>query len=214
VTADLTGCARCGQPHLREGKPTCAGHSKRERRRAEAAGEPRDVPCPNWPMKGQRVCRSHGGSAAQNRAAGERRHREEQARAAVVTYGLPREVEPAQALLEEVHRTAGHVTWLGDLVAELERGELAQWSEAAGRRPSIWVELYQTERAHLARVAKSAIDAGIAERQVHLAEQQGELLAVVIRRILDDLALSPEQAARLPDVVPRHLRALTAGGPA
>jgi hypothetical protein len=165
-------------------------------------------------MKGQRVCRSHGGSAAQNRAAGERRHREEQARAAVVTYGLPREVEPAQALLEEVHRTAGHVTWLGDLVAELERGELAQWSEAAGRRPSIWVELYQTERAHLARVAKSAIDAGIAERQVHLAEQQGELLAVVIRRILDDLALSPEQAARLPDVVPRHLRALTAGGPA
>jgi hypothetical protein len=35
------------------------------------------------------------------------------------TYGSPVDVEPHVALLEEVRRTAGHVAWLGAVVAEL-----------------------------------------------------------------------------------------------
>ena len=137
------------------------------------------------------------------------------ARQAVVTYGLPREVDPAQALLEEVHRTAGHVAWLGALVAALEQDDLKQRDvvSKAGmtlvwEKPAVWLELYAQERAHLARVAKSAIDAGIAERQVRLAESQGALVAEVITLILEDLGLSSEQRARVPEVVPRRLRAI------
>jgi hypothetical protein len=130
---------------------------------------------------------------------------------AVATYGLPREVEPAQALLEEVHRTAGHVAWLAQVINAGTPGDLSQWSEA-GRKPSVFVDLYQGERAHLARVAKSALDAGIAERQVRMAEAQGELLAGVIRRVLDALDLTPEQAARVPQIVPAELRAILGGG--
>ncbi|RMI47594.1 hypothetical protein EBO15_01450 [Actinomadura harenae] len=74
----------------------------------------------------------------------------------------------------------------------------------------MWMELYQSERVHLARVAKAALDAGVAERQVRLAEQQGELLAGAINRILDGLNLSSEQWARVADVVPRELRAVSA----
>jgi len=135
----------------------------------------------------------------------------ERAREAVATFGLPREVAPDVALLEEVHRTAGHVGWLGALVAGLESSELAQWSET-GRAPSVWVRIYQEERQHLVRVAKAAIDAGIAERQVRLAEQQGTMLAQVIDVVLDGLGLDERQRGLVPEVVPAALRAIGGAG--
>ena len=57
-------------------------------------------------------------------------------------------------------------------------------------------------------VAKEAINCGIEERRVRLAEQQGAMLAGAIKAILGDLDLSPEQAAKVSVVVPRHLRAV------
>lgn len=73
------------------------------------------------------------------------------------------------------------------------------------------VELEAAERDRCARFAKLALDAGIAERQVRLAEQQGALVADAIDRILAALGLSEEQRALVPVVVPRELRAVTAG---
>jgi hypothetical protein len=52
---------------------------------------------------------------------------------------------------------------------------------------NLWVKLYQEERDRLVRVAKAAIDAGVEERQVRLAEGQAQQLAQVIRAILTDL---------------------------
>jgi hypothetical protein len=146
------------------------------------------------------------------------------ARKAVNTYGLPREVDPAVALLEEVHRSAGHVEWLKAKVAELDEADLVwgvveEVDKGAGEftgtditsaaKPNVWLELYQQERKHLTAVCKTALAAGIAERQVRLAEQQGALIVGVIQRILDDLALTAEQKARVPEVVPRHLRSVS-----
>jgi hypothetical protein len=146
------------------------------------------------------------------------------ARQAVATYGLPREVGPAEALLEEVHRTAGHVAWLQQKVREIEEGDLVwgiveEVDKGAGEftgtdttsaaKPNVWLELYHRERKHLTDVCKAALAAGIAERQVRLAEQQGALLVGVIQRILDDLALTAEQRELVPTVVPRHLRSVS-----
>lgn len=142
------------------------------------------------------------------------------AKAAVHTYGLPREVAPDVALLEEVHRTAGHVAWLHDRVREFEdQNDLVwgktkrktggeDWGETEEAAPNIWLKLYQQERTHLVRVCSEAIRAGIEERRVKLAESQGALLVQVIRAILGDLDLTAEQQAKVSDVVPRHLRAV------
>jgi hypothetical protein len=132
---------------------------------------------------------------------------------------------PVEALLEEVRWTAGHVAWLRAQVQELER-EAVTWgitkreNHGATESPgidtteaaavNIWVDLYQRERRHLVDVCKTAIAANIDERRVRLVERQGELLASVIRAVLNDLGLTPEQAARVPEVVPRQLRAVTA----
>lgn len=166
-------------------------------------------------VRGTDKCRMHLGTRAADAIA------EDAARRAVVTYGLPRDISPTDALLEEVRYTAGHVAWLRERVAELEQADLV-WgmteqaektaTEFSGvdttyaAKPNVWLELYYRERKHLVDVTKAAIAAGIEERRVKLAEAQGSLLNGVIRRILDRLSLSPEQSALLPLVVPEELR--------
>lgn len=146
---------------------------------------------------------------------------EEEAKRAVVTYGLPRDISPSDALLEEVRITAGHVAWLRGRVAELAPDALTwgtretvdkQATEFPGTDTTeaaavnMWLELYYRERKHLVDVCKAAISVGIEERMVRLAEAQGALLNDVIRRILARLSLSAAQSALLPVVVPEELR--------
>lgn len=166
---------------------------------------------------GHGPCRLHGGATSAHRTAASKAIAAE----AVKTYGLPREVDPRDALLEEVHRTAGAVDWLRGQVEALDP-DAVTWGVTEEKTSTgkdgdslthsaavnVWVQLYQQERKHLVDVSKAAISAGIEERRVKLAEQQGALLAGVIRGILGDLDLTPAQAARVSEVVPRHLRAM------
>lgn len=190
-------------------------------RRCKAKSSRTGDQCKKRPMRGQTVCGSHGGRSPIAKAAAERRLKEQEARAAVTMFGLPREVDARDALLEEVYRTAGAVDWLTEKVRELAP-DAAVWgvtertektatefegidtTEAAA--VNIWIELWQKERKHLVDVSKAAIAAGIEERRVKLAEQQGALLASVIKQILGDLDLTPAQADRAPQIVAGHLR--------
>jgi len=146
---------------------------------------------------------------------------EAELRKAVETYGLPRDISPTDALLEEVRYSAGHVAWLRTKVAELEAADLV-WgvTEEAERNATefagtdvtraatvnMWLELYHRERKHLLDLVKTAISVGIEERRVRLAEAQGSLMNEVIRRILARLSLTADQSALLPVVVPEELR--------
>lgn len=199
-----------GQAH--GAAPKCGGKNRKGAPCGNSAGYKTDHP-------GSGNCHFHGGSSPNGR-----KHAVEQAaRQAVITFGLPRDISAVDALMEEVRYTAGHVAWLREQVQALEAGQLVwgmteQVDKSAtefagtdttyGAKASIWLELYYRERKHLVDVTKAAITAGIEERKVRLAEQQGALVAQVIRSILADLELSPGQQARVPEVVPRHLRAL------
>lgn len=129
-------------------------------------------------------CKLHGGTTP----AQVKHVNGQKAAAAVVTFGLPVDVDPQTALLEEVHRTAGHVAWLGQKVAELDEADLKQLDMSERfEKPAVWVEMYERERAHLVKVAATCISAGIAERQVRLAEDQGRQLADVLRNVIGDV---------------------------
>lgn len=166
-------------------------------------------------------CKLHGGSTPM-----QGKHvNGQKAAAAVVTFGLPREIDPQTALLEEVHRTAGHVAYLGQVVADLQQHELKQLDMSERfEKPAVWVEMYERERAHLVKVAATCISAGIAERQVRLAEEQGRQLAGVLRGVLGDVfrllteagvsvdVLVRVQTEQVPGVIRHRLAEVVGGG--
>ena len=59
----------------------------------------------------------------------------------------------------------------------------------AGAQVSVWLKLYQSERHHLVEVCKTAIACGIAERQVRIHEEQGNVIAGIITGVLADLGI-------------------------
>lgn len=133
--------------------------------------------------------------------------------------GDPRTVDPAEAIIEEIRRTAGHVYFLEKKVADfkipetvtvhLEEDGVSQ--ETIGfltTEQQRWYTLYLEERKRLTDTAVLAIKAGLADRAVRLAEEQGAMVAIAFERLLGQLQLTEEQAALIPDLVPSILRDL------
>jgi hypothetical protein len=217
TTTDCTTQTHAPAPPGKGDCPTC--DRPRCNGTATAGGR-----CRKQPIKGATVCRTHGGSAVQVKDAAERRLLERQALIAAEAFGLPREVDPHSALLEELHRCAGAVQWLGAIVADLQRDEIG-WGKVKethgtqlekgtdngttkAAQVNVFVRLWQEERDRLAKVAKTCVDVGIEERRVRLAESAGQQLAAVIRAVLDRLELSDGQRSLAVQVVPDELRRL------
>lgn len=156
-------------------------------------------------------CQHHGGCFPNVK----KHYQKEMAVEAVVTYGLPIEVDPHTALLQEVWRTAGHVQWLASVIhnsdpdalvwgpseeqlqvheqrkgaASMPHGNFQTRTQTGTIRaaPTVWLELYRKERRHLVEVSKTAIACGIAERQVKLAEDMAVLMRTAVESMLDDM---------------------------
>jgi hypothetical protein len=196
------------EPH---GRRQCVAQSKQSGQR-----------CKRAPIPGGVVCVMHGGKAPQVRAEAERRTQQSTLHAAAVTFGLPVKVTPTQALMDEIQWTAGHVAWLRERIQELEADALTwgrtEYREGAGEEGlttttveragvNVLLELYERERKHLVAVTTAALSAGIEERRVRIAEEQGRLVAQVIRAVLTELGhdLTDPTVLR---VVSTQLRAL------
>jgi len=189
-------------------------------------------PCRQWAARGGTVCRFHGGAAKQVKAAAARRLAEEEARRQLELFGAPRAVDPSQALLDLVHWTAGEVEFWRSRVRELAIADqqALTWGETkiergtdkgqpkdvttAESKPHMYYVMLYAAQDRLSQYATAALRAGVEERRVRLAEQQGDLVAMAIRRILAALDLTPAQEALVTKVVPRELRAITDGAAA
>lgn len=212
MTPSGTVCKRCGEPHeSRNGGPPCKGHVMRDGGRG----------CRKNAVIGLDVCASHGVTKAA-KAAGRRRVAEEKAAQAMRRFGGPIETTATEALIETVKWTAGYVAWLRDKVANTRTDKDLIWGMTRTKTggddrgttyqsgANAWLVLLGEWQDRLVKVCAAAISAGIEERRVRLAEQQGALVADVIKRILGDLELSEAQQAKSSEVVVRHLRLLTA----
>lgn len=127
----------------------------------------------------------------------------------VTSYGISREVDPGLAMLEEVHRTAGHVAWLGELVANLPADQLKQRDDRGFEKDAVWVQMYTRERAHLVKACSDAIRCGLEARQVALAERLGEQVLTAMRGFAAELGHDPDDP-KVVEAGVRHLR-LVAG---
>lgn len=174
--------------------------------------------CKAWAVAGMKVCRMHGGASPQAKAAAQRRLAE----AAAV-----RAVE-ADAAADLAHAALRPVKDPVELLAMLA-SEAAAWKDALAARVNALmsvrftseqgaeqlrseVALYERAMDRTAKLCESLAKLGLEDRRVRLDEQTADLVAGVIRAILDDLGLTVEQQGRVPEVVPRHLRLLASGG--
>jgi hypothetical protein len=144
--------------------------------------------------------------------------------------GLPVEMEPTDALLWCVAIAAGEVQYLSGRVAELTdeeligrpttlthergRGERGRKDLRTTQGGPHQLHLLVVERQkavdRLARFAKMAIDAGVAERQVRLAEAQAGMLAALITGVMEDIGATKKQMSLLESRLPSRLLALEA----
>lgn len=118
--------------------------------------------------------------------------------------GKELEINPFDALLWVIRIRAGEVKWLTERINELDEKDWVE-SSIVGKQFHLYARERQAAMNDLARFSQMAISLGIAERSVRLAEQYGETLARLIKGILEELDLSPQQALAAPGIVRKHL---------
>jgi hypothetical protein len=175
-------------------------------------------------MKGQMVCRVHGGASPQAKAAAERRLALQAIDADITSWGLGgTDVDPGETLLRllaqararaqvyaaEVARVVSEhglqEALIGDrLVLNPDSGTMTKIDEYI-RGLAV---LENQERDRAARFSEMAIKAGLAERQVRLAERQGALIEQVLVAVFEDIGLSAEQRRAAPEAIRRALTAV------
>lgn len=145
-----------------------------------------------------------------------------------------------EQLLEEVARSYMAVEWLAARVAELhvpdpeEGGPLEDLlgvdddgneitrpgrfnlygpnhAGDLGIHP-LWKQL-DSERDRHARMCKLAIDAGISERMVRLAETQAQQIVAVLVYVIDNLGMAPSMRDEARRLAGEYIRKLGPGGP-
>jgi hypothetical protein len=161
-------------------------------------------------------CKLHGGASPRAELSGA----VHLARREATVMGSPLDVEPHVAILECIRIAAGEVRYASEQIAALEPddaagqvvttierfgGENGGGSETRHGPPAlhIWIAARHQAMDRLVDYSKVAINAGIEERRVKLAESQGALLAQAIRGILAELGV--DDRPEVPAVVRRHL---------
>lgn len=234
MTDDPMPCAKCGKRHYAyDGKSIgCAGHVDLE------DGSIR--PCTQRPIRGGTVCGTHGGRSPQVKAAAQRNLAEAESRKhlqeglALAYGGRVPDVDPAEAMLQAVSWKYAEVVALRAQVATVGEADLV-WGvtrEKSGgddegttweAKPNIWLSLLHEAERDLVTFAAKARAAGVDERRVKLAEEQGVLVHQVMDRVLEGvLRMLLESGlgegfvevfrAAVREVAPRELRALASGG--
>ena len=182
-------------------RPQCTAKSKRSGERCKA-----------YPVRGAKVCNAHGGGAVQVRAAAARRLAAQKVQADVanaIAFESREGVRDPLAVLAQLADEA--LAMKEALAGRVNSLRSIRYSAHGSGTEQLRAEVALYERAmdRAARFLDLLAKSGFEERRTKLAEDQGRAVAEVMRAIFARLALTPEQQALLPTVVPEELRRLT-----
>ncbi|MDI3315869.1 MAG: hypothetical protein QJR12_16815 [Mycobacterium sp.] len=198
------------------GRVTIKGPDGRIQR--DADGKPLTRPCKADAVRGATVCNKHGGAAPQVKARAA-------VRAEVMAWGLGDEkVDPGEILLRLVSQSAAraerYAVELEALVDEhggdIQKAMIADtiMLDRDGQPVKVGeyirglAELEAKERDRCANFAAKAVAAGLAERQVRIAERQAEAVLKAIDAALDAAGIAPADRGPAKLAAARHLKAV------
>lgn len=168
---------------------------KREKRCERGAGEGTD-------HLGHGPCSNHLGNTPVMRQKAHKEAAVEYTR----TIASELDINPVDALLWAVRLSAGSVAYWVEQMNRLETG---------GTDPALAVaveDAYGRERDRLAKTSALCIQVGLAERQVRLAERQGDLMAQILEATLEHMGMKPEKIETAKRYAAKVALALPAGG--
>ena len=94
------------------------------------------------------------------------------------------DISPWEALLKNVRLAAGRVAWVDEQLTQAVRENDGDMSKPIIAK---WLKESRMERTLMAKMAKAAIDGGVAERLVRQTELEGQLVAAAVIAALDKL---------------------------
>lgn len=214
-------CTECGLPHVRgDGRPSCARHSK-GRLRPEIVGKP----CRQMPMRGQDVCKNHGGKSPQALRAAEVRvakaEAEKKLTSLASTLADPvdgEDQDPGEIVAESIRVQYRLCAWFWRRVVALEPRAFV-WGKTREKiggddggvtfepKAHAWYVLWRDAVRERDALCIAAIRAGLEERRVRIIEQDAEMWMQLLDGLLAELGHDPEDPETA-QIVERHLRAV------
>lgn len=219
-------CKHCGKIHVRaDGTPSCTAHR---------TGTDRKVPCKAQPIKGGYVCRVHGGSLKLTQIKAQERLALMSAEGEIAQ--LMRECDipeqhPIDGLLEVVRvcgsmmrlltikvgelREEPHVSEVlvenprtGELTTKRVADDEAFWglNHNGEMVPHVYTQLLKIWTERYERACKTALDAGVEERRIRLAEDTSATFFAALNKALDAAGLDPTARAALHQALAFELR--------
>lgn len=137
-------------------------------------------------------------------------------------FGSPRDISPHEAILKAIAITHGEVLYCDAQIGRLSEDELFErplqttvadmpdgsttliTERRDAETVSRWVTFRQSAIERLARYSKMALDIGIEERQLMLAEREADMMSTYFESVLRDLELSPQQRKALGPAMRKH----------
>lgn len=202
-----------GNPSRRypEGRPLCGAQKRSENRDGEHC---RNTAGHNTPHAGRGPCSKHGGNTRNHLVAAQNAEVKELAG----IYGIPRQLDPREGILEEYYRTAGLVSRLELIVAQIPQAELV-WgvveeqdgtgdgdSGGFAKRtskavPNAWVTLLNEERNRFARLGVDIVKLGLEARRDEWMRSNGIAMSDVFRRAITRAGVDGDLAQQLMDAL-------------
>jgi len=165
-------------------------------------------PCKAFAMRGQLVCRKHGGGAPQNRRAAERRLAKAEAMKHIAQLADAPPMESIGEVYDELLAVAGTVrAWrelLQTRVSSLK--SLGSTHDFIGTQIETDVLLFERALDRSAKVGEVLVRLDLEGRRQALDERTAGQLVAVLKLILGDLDLTSEQRMVAELVVPKRLK--------
>lgn len=187
--------------------------AKREKANICGAKTRSDKICKNSAGKGT----SHPGSGrCKTHAGATRSHEISEAHKEVNGMAKAMHVSPQQAVQAALSLAAGQLAYATSKVAALDEDEMYEEHVNAETRipqvlPNIWLVVQERCMKDMTKFAKVASDMGIAERDMSLKENQTMLVAGLLKSVIADLDLSPEQQKKIAPSIRKHLPQMQSG---
>ena len=143
------------------------------------------LPCTAWALRGQQVCRFHGGRAPQALAVARRRAVGAKV-AKLAGRSVPPDVDPVETLDWALREAMAMAVAAKRLMRRAERRMRQADDPAAQVQASDIREVMGDALDRLTRISKVGADVSIAEREVKLREQVADQVSVVLIQALAD----------------------------